>query len=90
MRYWYRAKSFDFFVCRSGAIDRAESSNKQNNKKTPQNEEISGKAQLPQHVTNYQNDSKEATPEEITRVYNRIRRIHYGKFAEVFSIIDSF
>jgi len=40
------------------------------------NDEISGKAQLPQTVTNYRTDSKEATPEEITRVYQTIRKLY--------------
>ena len=62
---------------RSGAIDRSDHQNSQKPKNPKQNDEISGKAQLPQTVTNYRNDSKEATPEEITRVYNTIRKLYH-------------
>lgn len=36
-------------------------------------EEASGKTQLPQQLTNYRTDQKEATPEEIERVYKIIK-----------------
>lgn len=39
------------------------------------NKDVVEKAQLPQHLTNYKDGAKEATPAEIERVYNQIRRM---------------
>ena len=60
---------------RSGAFESSEQTNSQAVKKQRANRDVVEKAQLPQHLTNYKNDSKEATPAEIERVYNQIRRM---------------